>query len=96
MLSIHVLFTKRHTSRRFAVDSLIAWVKNLLTDPSDVELDEGPLSEVYRHLAEGKKALAIRAYREATGVGLKEAKAEVDEMCEVLYANSIPPLPIQE
>ena len=45
----------------------------------EAELDL--LTEVNAHLDDGKKVCAIKAYREATGVGIKEAKAAVDAMC---------------
>jgi ribosomal protein L7/L12 len=38
------------------------------------------LSEVQRHLDAGRKIPAIKAYREVTGAGLKEAKDEVEAM----------------
>lgn len=34
---------------------------------------------VVEHLAQGRKLQAIKAYREATGVGLKEAKQAVED-----------------
>jgi len=34
--------------------------------------------KVIGHLREGKRILAIKAYRETTGVGLKEAKDAID------------------
>lgn len=39
---------------------------------------EDPLADVYYWMDANKKVNAIKAYREATGVGLKEAKAFVD------------------
>ena len=38
------------------------------------------LAQVQRHKREGKPVQAVRVYREATGVGLKEAKAAVDAL----------------
>ncbi|MHC5260408.1 ribosomal protein L7/L12 [Streptomyces sp. UC4497] len=47
-----------------------------------IEADElGPVLDGVRALVrDGKKIDAIKAYREATGVGLKEAKDEVDRI----------------
>jgi ribosomal protein L7/L12 len=39
-----------------------------------------PLSEIEAVLLQGKKILAVKIYRDQTGVGLKEAKDAVDEM----------------
>ena len=38
------------------------------------------LAEVQRHKREGKPVQAVKIYREATGVGLREAKAAVDAL----------------
>jgi|SoiMethySBSTD1v2_1073268.scaffolds.fasta_scaffold2544014_2 large subunit ribosomal protein L7/L12 len=38
------------------------------------------LAQVQRHKREGKPVQAVKIYREATGVGLKEAKAAVDAL----------------
>lgn len=47
-------------------------------------IEAGPLAPaldgVYALVRDGKKIEAIKAYREATGVGLKEAKEEVDRI----------------
>jgi ribosomal protein L7/L12 len=47
-------------------------------------VEQPDLSEVYYWLEQGKKVDAIKAYRNATGVGLKEAKAFVEELQECL------------
>lgn len=44
-----------------------------------VEDDQAP-PQVRHHLERGDKLQAIKAYREATGSGLKEAKDAVDEL----------------
>ncbi|HEX6482765.1 MAG TPA: ribosomal protein L7/L12 [Ktedonobacteraceae bacterium] len=41
---------------------------------------EGKVEEVRRLMQTGQKIKAIKAYRQATGVGLKEAKAAVERM----------------
>lgn len=46
-------------------------------------IEEKPIPttpEVIRHIEAGQLILAIKAYREATGVGLREAKEAVDEI----------------
>jgi ribosomal protein L7/L12 len=43
---------------------------------------EPALPEVLRHLENGKKIHAIRAYREATGESLRDAKDAVERMAE--------------
>ncbi len=50
--------------------------------------DEGEMQEVWQQLRAGHKIKAIKAYRVATGVGLKEAKAAVDRMA--LYTQEAP------
>lgn len=37
------------------------------------------LKEIEQHMRDGKKVNAIKAYRRATGLGLKESKTWVDE-----------------
>lgn len=46
----------------------------------DDQCDEPDLSDVFYYLEQGKKVEAIKAYRNATGVGLKEAKTFVDDL----------------
>lgn len=38
--------------------------------------------EVMGHIRAGKKVAAIKAYRNHTGLGLKESKAVVDGFCD--------------
>lgn len=47
-------------------------------------VEQPDLSEVYHQLERGAKVDAIKAYRNATGVGLREAKAFVDELQECI------------
>lgn len=44
------------------------------------QLGEVDLADMRAALAEGNKLLAIKVYRDRTGVGLKEAKDAVDAM----------------
>lgn len=48
--------------------------------PFNDQYDEPDLSDVFYYMEKGLKVNAIKAYREATGVGLKEAKAYVDDL----------------
>lgn len=45
-----------------------------------IAMPEPDLPEVVEHLTWGRKIRAIQAYREATGLGLKESKAAVEEI----------------
>ncbi len=42
------------------------------------------MSALREHIFRGRKIEAIRLYRELTGVGLKEAKDEVERLSEIL------------
>ncbi|MFD7299219.1 ribosomal protein L7/L12 [Streptomyces sp. NPDC059897] len=55
---------------------------DLIIEHLGIETDTlGPgLDDVRALLRDGKKIPAIKAYREATGLGLKEAKDEVDRI----------------
>lgn len=52
----------------------------MITPPPDValEIHDEERAEIGRLLAQGKKIEAIKRYREATGLGLKEAKDAID------------------
>ena len=39
------------------------------------------MEEVMGHINDGKKVAAIKAYRNHSGLGLKESKNAVDELC---------------
>ena len=45
----------------------------------DENLNDQQKEEILKYLVEGRKIPAIKAYREATGMGLKEAKDVIDE-----------------
>jgi len=47
---------------------------------------EEPGAETLRYLQAGQKILAIKAYREQTGLSLKEAKEEVERLEQVVRA----------
>jgi uncharacterized protein YhaN len=64
-------------------DRRIAHVEHqldLILDRLSIREDPPHLPEVIALVREGKKIQAIKAYREATGAGLKEAKDAVDGM----------------
>jgi hypothetical protein len=46
------------------------------------------LEQIHNDLFAGRKINAIKTYREATNVGLKEAKDAVEEMASELYQRS--------
>lgn len=48
------------------------------------DLPEDELNEISQALFSGQKILAIKRYREATGVGLKQAKDAIDSMERML------------
>jgi hypothetical protein len=54
----------------------------LVVDHLGIVEPEPALPEVLRHLENGKKILAVKAYREATGEGLRAAKDAVERMAE--------------
>lgn len=49
--------------------------------------------DVVAALTRGEKIEAIRLYREATGVGLAEAKSFVEQLAETLTTGELPPTP---
>ncbi|MBE1488151.1 hypothetical protein [Plantactinospora soyae] len=54
----------------------------LVLDHLGIVEPEPDLPEVLRHLKEGRKIPAIKAYREATGESLRDAKNAVERMAE--------------
>ena len=53
---------------------------DLILDHLGIREDPPHLPQVTAFLRDGKKIQAIKAYREATGAGLKEAKDAVERM----------------
>lgn len=45
----------------------------------DEDLNDEQKEEILKHIVEGRRIPAIKAYREATGMGLKEAKDVIAE-----------------
>jgi ribosomal protein L7/L12 len=60
------------------LDAVAAHLGVVVADPGRPQLADLP--EVRKYLQEGKKIQAIKAYRESTGVGLKDAKDAVERM----------------
>ncbi|MFC6017050.1 hypothetical protein ACFP2T_12650 [Plantactinospora solaniradicis] len=54
----------------------------LVVDHLGIVEPEPALPEVLRHLQNGKKIHAIKAYRQATGESLRDAKDAVERMAE--------------
>lgn len=71
------------TARLGRTDRKIARVErklDLILGHLGIQEDPGPLPEVTALLRDGKKIQAIKAYRQATGADLVEAKAAVERM----------------
>jgi hypothetical protein len=65
------------TGRRLAA---IERKLQLVIDHLGIAEPQPAMPDVVRELDAGRKIQAIKAYRDATGAGLKEAKDAVDEM----------------
>jgi len=68
---------ERKLMRRLA---LVERKLDAVLDQLGVEVPEPHLREVEDLLRRGKTIQAVKAYREATGAGLREAKEEVDRL----------------
>ena len=68
---------RRRTAIRLAA---IEKKLQLIMDRLEIAEPEQHLPEVIGNLEEGKKIQAIKAYRDATGAGLAEAKEAVEEI----------------
>ncbi len=53
---------------------------DLIMEHLGITVDQPELREVHELVREGKLVHAVKAYREATGAGLREAKEAVDEL----------------
>jgi ribosomal protein L7/L12 len=72
--------SRRETERRHVRLALIERKLDAVLDHLGVEVPEPHLQEVEALLRRGKTIEAIKAYREATGAGLREAKEAVDRL----------------
>jgi ribosomal protein L7/L12 len=71
---------RRETERHRARLALIERKLDAALDALGVEVSEPHLQRVEALLGQGKTIQAIKAYREATGAGLREAKEAVDRL----------------
>lgn len=71
---------RRETERRQVRLALIERKLDAVLDHLGVEVPEPHLQQVEALLGRGKTIEAIKAYREATGAGLREAKEAVDRL----------------
>ncbi len=55
-----------------------------LSAPAELAGKQPSHTEIVQHLVNGRKILAIKVYREATGAGLAEAKAAVEKIARDL------------
>lgn len=60
------------------LDAIAGHLGVTVAEPAQPQLADLP--EVRRYLQEGKKIQAIKAYRESTGAGLKDAKDAVERL----------------
>jgi hypothetical protein len=62
------------------------WVKALRSERQKAKVLAATLAVCRGHIENGKKVNAIKLYRECTGVGLKESKAEIDKLSDEIQA----------
>jgi hypothetical protein len=75
-LSILLRQEDRHSRRLTAIERRM----QLIMDHLGIAEPVHPMPDVVRHLEAGEKIQAIKAYRKATGAGLKEAKDAVEQL----------------
>lgn len=80
-----ILLTESSSAARRQRDTSVRLARierklQLVIDHLGIVEPEPDLPEVVRHLENGKKIEAVRAYRQATGEGLRDAKEAVDRM----------------
>lgn len=81
MVTAGALVTRRETERRqMRRLALVERKLDAVLDQLGVEMPDPHLQEVEALLRRGRTVQAIKAYREATGAGLREAKEEVDRL----------------
>ncbi|MEA5361520.1 ribosomal protein L7/L12 [Amycolatopsis sp., V23-08] len=69
---------RRLARMELKLDAIAGHLGVAVADPAQPQLADLP--EVRKYLQEGKKIQAIKAYRESTGAGLKDAKDAVERM----------------
>jgi ribosomal protein L7/L12 len=81
LVTAGALVNRRETERRQMRQlALVERKLDALLDQLGVEMPDPHLQQVEALLRRGKTIQAIKAYREATGAGLREAKEEVDRL----------------
>ncbi|MHA6618771.1 hypothetical protein [Pseudonocardia sp. DLS-67] len=81
MVTAGALVNRRESERRqMRRLALVERKLDAVLDQLGVEMPDPHLQEVEALLRSGKTVQAIKAYREATGAGLREAKEEVDRL----------------
>ncbi len=80
--ALGVLVVNQLASIARSLQAMAAMMKRLLSDQGVEWEAAGPPSATVEELASNPKTyiLAIKAYREQTGLGLKDAKAVVDDL----------------
>jgi ribosomal protein L7/L12 len=80
LVAVSASVSRRETERRQVRLALIERKLDAVLDHLGVEVPEPHLQQIEALLRRGKTIEAIKAYREATGAGLREAKEAVDRL----------------
>jgi hypothetical protein len=80
LVAVGVSVNRREPERHQVRLALVERKLDALLDHLGVEVPEPHLQQVEAMLRQGKTVQAIKAYREATGAGLREAKDAVDRL----------------
>jgi ribosomal protein L7/L12 len=80
LVAVGVSVNRREPERHRVRLALVERKLDALLDHLGVEVPEPHLQQVETMLRQGKTVQAIKAYREATGAGLREAKEAVDRI----------------
>jgi ribosomal protein L7/L12 len=80
LVAVSTAVSRRETERHQIRLALIERKLDAVLDHLGVEVPEPHLQQVEAMLRRGKTIEAIKAYREATGAGLREAKEAVDRI----------------
>lgn len=81
MVTAGALVNRRESElRQMRRLALVERKLDAVLDQLGVEMPDPHLQQVEALLRRGKTVQAIKAYREATGAGLREAKEEVDRL----------------
>jgi ribosomal protein L7/L12 len=80
LVAVSAANSRRETDRLQVRLALIERKLDAVLDHLGIEVSEPHLKQVEALLRRGKTIEAIKAYREATGAGLREAKEAVDRL----------------